>query len=177
MGVGSGFFIEDITDGDSFGTIPASGGARVDMCTCDCKAGADGVACTGYAGVDFRYSSLLWIKPLSDGLDWTGQMQAYQLAGETELNFMGKDTRIYPGGPVFHIVACTNQDCNDEFSGVFRQANGPVSCLAGIDDDEVTQEDNGCAARCSNSETYIEWLEYCKADNEDKESGFRGYGI
>jgi hypothetical protein len=173
MGAGSGFITTDIEVPATFGTIPESGGARVDLCTCDCKAGSDGVGCTGYGGVNFRYSSLLWTEPDSD--KWTGQMQAFQQAS-VALHFMGTDTRVYPGGAAVYNFACTQQDCNGLFSGVFRQANGPVSCLAGIEDEDMPVS-NGCFLRCANSETYTDWLEYCKADKEDTTSGFSGYGI
>jgi hypothetical protein len=179
MGVGSGFVITDIRDEETFGPNPDPNDGRVDMCTCDCKAGADGVGCTGWTFIRIKYSSLLWTEPLSDGEDWAGQMQAFQFAGDgvTPLNFMGEDTRISPGGPTIVNVACTSQDCSDLISGAFRQAYGPVSCLAGIADVDTTQLDTGCAKRCENSDTYTAWLDYCQADEEDKESGFSGYGI
>ena len=175
LGNGSGFLLKDNNDitGEKFGNAPESGGPRVDLCTCDCKAGPDGVGCVGWGGVAFKYSSLLWKNP--HNRQWEGQIQAYQEVG-AGLNFVGSDTRIYPGGPVIYNVVCTSQDCSSEFSGVFRQANSEVSCEAGLAD-KLSSNLNGCSTRCSNSDTYSAWLLYCAADTEDKSLGFSGYGM
>ncbi|KAL7525288.1 hypothetical protein ACHAXR_000936, partial [Thalassiosira sp. AJA248-18] len=172
----SGFIVGDIA-ADVFPlNNPGSGGPRVDLCTCDCVAGDDGVGCVGWGGVAFRYSSALWQEPLSGA--WTGQIQAYQAVGNPfqELNFLGTDTRVSPGGTAIYNVACTDSLCDGRFSGVFRQSNGPVSCAAGLEDRD-TNAPNGCYKRCGNAETYEAWLDYCEADEENTDSGFSGYGI
>eukprot|EP00560_Eucampia_antarctica_P007998 CAMPEP_0197831744 /NCGR_PEP_ID=MMETSP1437-20131217/11878_1 /TAXON_ID=49252 ORGANISM="Eucampia antarctica, Strain CCMP1452" /NCGR_SAMPLE_ID=MMETSP1437 /ASSEMBLY_ACC=CAM_ASM_001096 /LENGTH=201 /DNA_ID=CAMNT_0043434793 /DNA_START=208 /DNA_END=813 /DNA_ORIENTATION=+ len=174
VGSGSGFVMKGDNDikGNTFGNMPESGGPRVDLCTCNCKAGDDGVGCAGWGGVAFKYSSLLWIDP-SNGR-WTGQIQAFQNVGDG-LNFIGTDTRLYPGGPAIYNVACTSQDCSGEFSGVFRQANSEISCSAGIADKDAGAE-NGCSKRCASIDTYTQWIGYCMADKENTSLGFSGYG-
>lgn len=189
-GLGSGFALKD-KDGygvrsAEFGNMKESGGPRVNMCTCDCVAGDDGVGCVGTAGVNFRYSNLLWVDPI-DGKTWRGQQQGFQLVSDNgtdkELNYMGDDTRLFPGGPVIYNVACTSGACNGFFSGVFRQANHAVSCKTGIEDKktydgamtEEADKQKTCYHRCTNSDTYKEWLQYCEADTEDTAKGFFGY--
>ena len=103
--------------GETFGNVPDSGGGRNNLCTCDCKPSDSGVGCAGHGGINFRYGSLLWIDPYSS--EWTGQMQAYQAIPEFELNFLGADTRLYPGGPAVYNVACTLQDCGGAFASVY----------------------------------------------------------
>lgn len=176
LGNGSGFIIGDLTSDNYPTENPASGGSRVNLCTCDCVAGDDGVGCVGWGGVAFRYSSLLWQDPLTAA--WTGQIQAYQLVSNPtdELNFIGTDTRISPGGAAIYNVACTDSGCDGRFSGVFRQSNGPVSCSVGLAD-EAWGKSNSCAVRCGNAPTYTAWLNYCKASTEDKSLGFSGFGI
>lgn len=174
LGAGSGFIVGDITAAVFPVANPASGGPRVDLCTCDCVAGDDGVGCVGWGGVAFRYSSALWKDPLN-GV-WTGQIQAYQKVDNGELNFLGTDTRLSPGGAAIYNVACTDSLCDGLFSGVFRQSNGPVSCVEGLADKEAN-ESYGCFERCGNADTYLEWLDYCDAEDEDKSLGFSGYGI
>lgn len=174
LGGGSGFVIKspNAINENEFGINPASGGPRVNLCTCDCTAGDDGVGCVGWGGVAFKYSTLLWKDPHTK--NWDGQIQAFQDVG-AGLNFMGKDTRLYPGGPAIYNVACTTQDCSDIFSGVFRQSNSAVSCKVGLEDRDAN-EDNGCFQRCGSVENdYSRWLDYCDAEVEDKSSGFKGY--
>ena len=73
-------------------------------------------------------------------------------------------------------VACTTQDCNQIFSGVFRQGYTAVSCKAGVADrDAAAIGDKSCATRCGNAPTYTEWLAYCEAPVEDLSLGFSGY--
>ena len=54
LGDGSGFVIKDdgalvIIKDPTFPTgIPDSGGNRNDLCTCNCKAGNDGIGCVGW---------------------------------------------------------------------------------------------------------------------------------
>lgn len=175
LGTGSGFIIGDITATDFPIENPASGGPRVNLCTCDCVPGDDGVGCVGWGGVAFRYSSLLWKDPITGA--WTGQIQAYQQVGgpTNELHFQGTDTRISPGGHAIYNVACTDSECDGRFSGVFRQSNGPVSCLAGLADEKAGGA-SSCAERCGNAATYTKWLEYC-ADGDDVDNlGFTGFG-
>lgn len=176
LGTGSGFVIGDVTNDKWPTENPDSGGPRVNLCTCDCVAGDDGVGCVGWGGVAFRYSSLLWQDPLTKA--WTGQIQAYQLTSNPtdELNFIGTDTRVSPGGAAIYNVACTDSMCQSRFSGVFRQANGPVSCCEGLAD-EASNATNSCSVRCGNAPTYTAWLDYCKAEKEDKSLGFSGFGI
>lgn len=182
LGSGSGFIIggaNHITS-DTFPVeIPSSGGSRVNLCTCDCEASDDGVGCVGWGGVAFRYSSLLWKDPITEA--WTGQIQAYQgVTNPTdELNFIGTDTRVSPGGYAIYNVACTDSMCDGRFSGAFRQSNGPVSCSAGQADraSESGMDPSSCFVRCGNAPTYTAWLDYCDAGSEDASLGFSGYGI
>lgn len=186
-GDGSGFIVNDIKS-NTFGIAPESNTGRNNLCTCDCKAGADGIGCNGYAGIRFRYNSMLWMDPVTKA--WNGQMEGWQPQTESttgefgeQFNFLGQDQRISPGGPAVYNVACTQADCGI-FSGTFRQSNGPVSCKAALADEKVgtnsTDPTSGttCYDRCVNkakSTVYQEWLAYCKAGTEDKESGFSGY--
>ena len=82
-GDGSGFILRADNDikGDVFpdATIVSNTG-RNNMCTCDCVPGPDGIGCVGWAGIAFRYGSLLWKNPFEPS-SWQGQMQAYQDAG------------------------------------------------------------------------------------------------
>lgn len=71
-------------------------------------------------------------------------------------------------------VACTTQECNQKFSGVFRQGYSAVSCQAGIAD-KSTSGPNSCLTRCDNANTYFQWLDYCEAPEEDLSLGFSGY--
>jgi hypothetical protein len=108
---------------------------------------------------------------------WTGQMQALQVAntGE-ELNFLGGDQRLYPGGPAIYNVACTQAGCVDLFAGVFRRYNDEISCTKGLEDKEDAT-DFSCVIRCSERSIYADWLAYCVADtDESKATGFTGYG-
>ena len=178
VGDGSGFILRNENDitSDAFpASNPSSGGPRVNLCTCDCTAGDDGVGCVGWGGVAFKYSSLLWSEP-DNPSKWAGQIQAYQATPDADLNFIGTDTRLYPGGPAIYNVACTDKSCGGLFSGVFRQANAAISCKAGLEDAEA-EADNGCFKRCGNSLTYMAWLQYCEAKEEDKSLGFSGYGL
>jgi len=201
LGAGSGFVVRDMKE-NSHGIVPASDGDPQDLCTCDCKAADDGIGCSGYAGnlfeedynSMFRYNSMLWIDPVTEA--WNGQMEGWQPEFKSskeafghEYNFLGQDERISPGGPVIYNVACTQADCGD-YSGTFRQSNGPVSCSAALAEDtrasytdvtwgyaSIVHADT-CYDRCvnkANSGLYKEWLEYCKADTEDVDSGFSGY--
>lgn len=176
LGEGSGFVIRNITSTDYPGNVGSlsSNKGRNNLCTCDCEAGPDGIGCVGWGGIAFRYNSLLWMDPY-DATRWTGQMQAFQMAGDgTELNFIGTDTRLYPGGPAIYNVACTDGDCGGLISGTFRQANSKVSCAAGIAD-EALDDGTTCFQRCKNVDAYTNWLAYCKAGMEDESLGFVGY--
>jgi len=177
QGEGSGFVIRGITTDDFPGSIDlVTNTGRNNMCTCDCAAGPDGVGCIGWAGIAFKYSSLLWCDPY-DASRWNGQMQAFQPVGPNgtvELNFMGSDVRLHPGGPAIYNVACTDKSCSEAISGTFRQANSEVSCEAGIAD-EALNDPSTCFQRCANVGVYAEWLAYCKADTEDVSLGFSGY--
>mmetsp|Transcript_13708 Transcript_13708/g.29780 ORF Transcript_13708/g.29780 Transcript_13708/m.29780 type:complete len:222 (+) Transcript_13708:185-850(+) len=177
-GDGSGFILrgENAITNTHFPLFnPETGGPRVDLCTCDCVAGHDGVGCVGWGGVAFTYSSLFWMDPVVQN-KWSGQIQAFQKVDAGDLNFLGGDTALYPGGPRIYNVACTDQSCASLFSGVFRQANSAVSCQAGLEDKDAN-ESNGCYQRCGNAETYTEWLAYCEADVEDTTLGFSGHGM
>jgi len=123
---------------------------------------------------------LLWTDPYTNR--WDGQIQATELkkfgseTTDTLLNFMGSDHRAYPGGHMVFNVACTTQDCNQKFSGVFRQGFTAVSCKDGLADKAAAQDgDMSCATRCGNADTYTEWLAYCEASVEDASLGFSGY--
>lgn len=99
-----------------------------------------------------------------------------------EFNFLGSDRRIYPGGPVIFVIAGTDDMTTNDLSGVFRQGHDAVSCRAGLSDyfrnDQGAEVDTTtCAYRCRNADTYIEWLEYCAADEEDTSLGFSGYDM
>jgi hypothetical protein len=122
LGDGSGFIIRDIKNVTSFGNAPDSGGPRVDLCTCNCKAGDNRVGCTGTGGVNFRYSSLLWMDPF-DGR-WTGQMQAFQAAA-VDLHFLGSDTRLYPLSIMWHVLSRIAMMLSQVFS-----ARPTAPCLA-----------------------------------------------
>lgn len=183
-GDGSGFVIKtgnpggNITSPDWPTGIPDSKTGRNNLCTCDCKAGPDGVGCVGWGGIAFRYSSMLWKDPKGSGM-WEGQMQANQ---NGVLNFIGTDIREYPGGEVIYNVACTDNECAGILSGVFRQSNKAVSCAAGIEDKVEGEKDlanevedsTTCWARCQNAPAYGEWVDYCEKDAEDPTLGFRG---
>lgn len=175
-GDGSGFIYRDSSGtslkGSTFGVQPSSGGGRNNLCTCECKASAAGVGCSGGGGINFRYGSLLSLERGS----YTGQMQALQLLDDgTELNFLGTDTRAFPGGPATYAVACTQQGCGDAFAGNFRQPNGAVSCAAALAEDQT--DPSACAYRCSAESAYSKWLEYCNAPTDtSKETGFHGWG-
>ena len=176
-GDGSGFIYRDMTD-TSFGNVPSPGGGRNNLCTCACEPTDSGVGCAGHAGINFRYGSLLWTDPITGA--WMGQMQALQNIGNdtdpVNLNFLGTDTRLFPGGPAVYNVACTHQSCSDQFAGVFRQPNGVVSCIAGLK--EQAEDTTSCLTRCGGSGVYTDWLEYCSKDTDtSKETGFRGYGV
>lgn len=156
---------------------------RNDLCTCDCVAGPDGIGCVGWGGIAFRYSSMLSIDPKDDrdlgnaNIVWSGQIQAFQPAGTNKLNFIGTDTRYGVGGPAIYSVACTDSMCDGLISGTFRQSNDRVSCDAGLVDTS-TGGAASCAVRCGNSDgAYMDWLDYCAADEEDTTLGFSGYGI
>ena len=180
-GDGSGFIYRDMTDPTSFGNVPSSGGGRNNLCTCACEPSDSGVGCAGHAGINFRYGSLLWTDPITGA--WTGQMQALQNIGSdtdpVNLNFLGTDTRLFPGGPAVYNVACTQQSCSDRFAGVFRQPNGVVSCSAGLE--EQAQDPpipSSCFTRCGDSGMYKKWLAYCSEETDtSKETGFSGYGV
>jgi len=177
-GNGSGFISRESSGtsmkGPTFGDVPESGGGRNNLCTCECKPSDSGIGCAGHAGINFRYSSLLWIDPFTER--WTGQMQALQTVTGGELNFYGTDTRFSPGGPAVYNVACTQKDCGDLFAGVFRQYNDRVSCKAALKEDE--NDTSSCLVRCGESGVYKEWLEYCKAKKDkSRETGFSGYGV
>eukprot|EP00956_Cyclotella_meneghiniana_P030774 scaffold78525_cov62-Cyclotella_meneghiniana.AAC.1 len=178
-GDGSGFILRADNDikGDVFpdATIVSNTG-RNNMCTCDCVPGPDGIGCVGWAGIAFRYGSLLWKNPFEPS-SWQGQMQAYQDAGnDVGLNFMGDDIRMRPGGSVIYNVACTDQSCSGLLSGVFRQSNSEVSCAAGLAEVGSTDE-TSCFMRCKNAQAYTDWLAYCAADEEDESLGFSGHGM
>ena len=81
------------------------------------------------------------------------------------------------GGHMVFNVACTTQDCNQKFSGVFRQGFTAVSCEAGLADSKAGLRGAGdtCATRCAKADTYTEWLTYCEALVEDASLGFSGY--
>jgi len=176
IGEGSGFIMSNITSINFPGEVGnlTSNTGRNNLCTCDCEAGPDGVGCVGWGGVAFKYNSLLWADPY-DATRWTGQMQAFQLTDDgTELNFIGTDTRLRPGGAAIYNVACTDRSCGGAFSGTFRQANSKVSCEAGIAD-EALNDSTTCIQRCQGVSVYMDWLAYCKADTEDTFLGFTGY--
>jgi len=182
-GNGSGFIYRETTDtamdnAASFGNVPPSGGGRNNLCTCACEPSDSGVGCAGHAGINFRYGSLLWTDPITGA--WTGQMQALQNIGSAtdpvNLNFLGTDTRMFPGGPAVYNVACTQLGCSDQFAGVFRQYNGLVSCNAGLA--EQVEDNSSCLVRCGDSGIYKQWLAYCSEDTDtSEETGFRGYGV
>jgi hypothetical protein len=185
-GDGSGFIYRESSDTamddlTSFGNVPPSGGGRNNLCTCACEPSDSGVGCAGHAGINFRYGTLLWTDPITGA--WTGQIQALQNIGNAtdpvNLNFLGTDTRLFPGGPAIYSVACTQQSCSDRFAGVFRQPNGVVSCNAGLAEqlqDPPTAA--SCFTRCGDSGIYKEWLAYCSEETDtSKETGFSGYGV
>lgn len=175
-GEGSGFLGNDITATPfpQDGKLTSNTG-RNDLCTCDCTASPDGVGCAGWGGIRFRYTSLLWVDPFNKSA-WTGRMQAYQVISGGSLNFIGSDVRLSPGGPAVYDVACTSQMCADAgISGVFRQSNTAVSCVAALAEDSSL--DTSCAKRCEDSAVYAEWLAYCAAEKEDKSLGFSGWGV
>jgi hypothetical protein len=181
-GNGSGFIYRESTatamdNAASFGNVPSSGGGRNNLCTCACEPSDSGVGCAGHAGINFRYGSLLWTDPITGA--WTGQMQALQNVGNAtdpvNLNFLGTDTRMFPGGPAVYNVACTQLGCSDQFAGVFRQYNDHVSCEAGLAEAPLS---SSCNIRCGDSGDYKEWLAYCSGDTDTSvETGFRGYGV
>ena len=71
------------------------------------------------------YNSLLWKNTGSN--KWEGQMQAYQLKGSgANLNFIGGDLCLYPGGPAIYNMAYTDSLCEGALSRVFCQANSAV---------------------------------------------------
>jgi len=176
-GEGSGFIFSEssgtsMKGEEGFGDVPESGGGRNNLCTCQCKPSDAGIGCAGHAGINFRYSSLLWVDPFTNR--WTGQMQALQAVTDGELNFLGTDTRLSPGGAAVYNVACTQQDCGDLFAGVFRQYNSRVSCKAALAEDE--DDTSSCLVRCGDSGVYKEWLEYCRGNTDNsRETGFSGY--
>mmetsp|Transcript_15923 Transcript_15923/g.36435 ORF Transcript_15923/g.36435 Transcript_15923/m.36435 type:complete len:263 (+) Transcript_15923:91-879(+) len=196
-GIGSGFpvigdEVPRITSPEFPMRAPFSNDGRNDMCTCDCKPSPDGVGCVGYGAIQFRWSNMLWKDPVSG--DWDGRMQCWQPDPEfdpvdpmpmpppNEFNFLGSDRRIYPGGPVIFVIAGTDDMTTNDLSGVFRQGHDAVSCRAGLSDyfrnDQGAEVDTTtCAYRCRNADTYIEWLEYCAADEEDTSLGFSGYDM
>jgi len=180
-GSGSGFIFRESSNssmtGATFGNIDNSGGARNNLCTCECKPSASGIGCAGHAGINYRYGSLLWIDPTTGA--WTGQTQALQQLADTtkELNFLGTDTRFSGGGAAIYNVACTSQDCGGLFAGVFRQFNDAVSCKAGLAE-EALAESKSCFVRCGDTGVYKEWLEYCAADiDRSDDTGFSGYSV
>lgn len=175
-GEGSGFLGNDVTATPfpQAGKLTSNTG-RNDLCTCDCTASPDGVGCAGWGGIRFRYTSLLWVDPFNKNA-WTGRMQAYQIIEGGSLNFIGSDVRLSPGGPAVYDVACTSQLCADAgISGVFRQSNSAVSCIAALAEDSSL--DTSCAKRCEDSTVYAEWLDYCAAEGEDEFLGFSGWGV
>ncbi|EJK46556.1 hypothetical protein THAOC_34768 [Thalassiosira oceanica] len=151
--------------------------------------------CVGWGGVQFRYSNMLWKDPVTG--DWDGMMQGHQPRGVIGLNFLGSDKRIYPGGPAIFALAATEDATDGDISGAFRQGHDAVSCRAGLSDYYINGQSaevdsrNGqgadinyrdgqgatCAYRCRNSDTYMEWLDYCAADEEDTSLGFSGYDM
>jgi len=181
---GSGFVMggANALNHNDFGKMPDSNTGRNNLCTCDCVAGHDGIGCSGWGGIRFRYNSMLWTDPFTHA--WTGQMEAWQPKDEseegtfgTEFHFIGNDVRRYPGGPAIYNVACTQGECS-LFSGTFRQSNGPVQCSVALAEEE-SSESTSCYNRCvtkGKSQLYEDWLNYCKADKEDTTSGFSGYG-
>jgi len=185
-GNGSGFIYRESTatamvNAASFGNVPSSGGGRNNLCTCACEPSDSGVGCAGHAGINFRYGSLLWTDPITGA--WTGQMQALQNIGNdtdpVNLNFLGTDTRMFPGGPAVYNVACTQLGCSDQFAGVFRQYNDLVSCNAGLAEQvEDPPISSSCFVRCGDSGIYKDWLAYCSEETDtSEETGFRGYGV
>jgi hypothetical protein len=179
-GDGSGFIYRTM-DAETFGDVPSSGGGRNNLCTCACEPSDSGVGCAGHAGINFRYGSLLWTDPITGA--WTGQMQALQNVGTAtepvNLNFLGTDTRLFPGGPAVYNVACTQLGCSDLFAGVFRQYNDLVSCEAGLAEELVSPADpTSCFVRCGDNGIYTDWLDYCKEATDTSDiTGFRGYGM
>ena len=180
-GDGFGFIYRDMTDPTSFGDVPSTNVGRNNLCTCACKPSDSGVGCAGHGAINLRYGSVLWTDPITGA--WTGQLQALQNIGSdtdpVNLNFLGTDIRLFPGGPAVYNLACTHQGCSDQFAGVFRQANGVVSCSAGLL--EQAQDPpiaSSCFTRCGDSGMYKEWLAYCSEETDtSKETGFSGYGV
>lgn len=170
-GKGSGFILEQQNDitGDGFGTIPKSVEPDGDLCTCDCKAGDGGIGCVGWGGGFFKYFSLLWVDPIDHR--WTGRLEAYQDGG---LDYIGSDTRLYPGGPAIYNITCTSEACAGLYSALLSQTHSDVSCSAGIADYKRGDEDS-CAKYCGTSKTYYQWLLYCNADIENKTMNFSGW--
>lgn len=197
---GSGFYATEAAwKAETWGNAPATNGVppaktRTDLCTCDCDSSADGVGCVGYGGITFRYLSLLAAEGRNAG-QWRGQMVAMDCGSakggkcnntdpdQTYFEFVGEDIRESPGGAAIYSVATSLKFSGDAISGLFRQANDPVSCKAGMKDEVdymagTVERAESCYAKCGSDGQYAAWLAYCKATNDDSAgTGFSGWGV